>query len=300
MTSKIISGDPSMSAGMRYIQGGSMDFQKIFNKERIKKPGASLSEIESFINSWNADLSKEEIDEINSAQKNPFRKGDKYYDLYKPFDPKLWNFPKMELPSDYIEFLKYSNGGEFINGNRYLQFFSTHDFREMNIAYELPEYMEYAISFAMDGCGNHLLFDMRASCKNNEYPILAAHSGNLGYEDAKLVAASFNELCKGTTQIDDIMSEDDEQKVYPQECDVYLIKGPRSGKSGLLKIKQMLNLNVSMGDLFKESKELPYRLLESVLFSKYYQRCMEINLDEDCLQIVEIQSGKVVDLGQWR
>ena len=73
----------------------------------------------------------------------------------------------------------------------------------MNLAYELPEYMEFSISFAMDGCGNHLVFDMRKRTENGEYPILAVHSGNLGYEDSRLIGNSFIEVCMGRTPIDD-------------------------------------------------------------------------------------------------
>ena len=47
----------------------------------------------------------------------------------------------------------------------------------MNLAYELPEYMPNAVSFAMDGSGNHYMFDMREEPINGEYPILFAHSG---------------------------------------------------------------------------------------------------------------------------
>ena len=43
----------------------------------------------------------------------------------------------------------------------------------------------------MDGCGNHLLFDMRNTPINGEYPIIASHSGSLSYDDYKFVASSF-------------------------------------------------------------------------------------------------------------
>lgn len=46
-------------------------------------------------------------------------------------------------------------------------------------------------SFGMDGCGNHLLFDMRNTPINGEYPIIASHSGSLSYDDYKFVASSF-------------------------------------------------------------------------------------------------------------
>lgn len=94
----------------------------------------------------------------------------------------------------YLDLLKYSNGGEFQQGERYFQFFHNGDLREMNLAYELPEYMPNAVSFAMDGSGNHYMFDMREESGDGEYPILFAHSGNLGYEDCERVADSLPAL----------------------------------------------------------------------------------------------------------
>lgn len=65
----------------------------------------------------------------------------------------------------------------------------------MNLAYESLEYMPNAVSFAMDGSGNHYMFDMREEPTNGEYPILFAHSGGLGYEECEQVANSLPALC---------------------------------------------------------------------------------------------------------
>lgn len=181
-----------------------MNWDNIFEIKYIKQEGVTNEELQEFLSSWNKELSDEEVVDINSRKKNPFLKGTKSYELYKHFDPSLWNFPDKKLPSSYIDFLKYSNGGEFQHGNRYLQFLSTTDFREMNLAYELPEYMVGAVSFAMDGCGNDLLFDMRNEPINDEYPIISSHSGSLSYEDSKFVASSFEELCMEMEAIDNL------------------------------------------------------------------------------------------------
>ncbi|WP_041701772.1 SMI1/KNR4 family protein [Gottschalkia acidurici] len=178
-----------------------MNWQNVFEKEYFKNQGASKEEIEKFKKTWNSELTKIEIIDINSRQKNPFHKSDKNYELYKPFNLLQWKIPKNTLPDSYIEFLKYSNGGEFQNGDRYFQIFSTSDFRQMNIEYEFPEYMEGSISFAMDGSGNHLVFNMRKKRNNGEYPILSIHSGSLGYDDCKLIGSSFIEVCTGKTSI---------------------------------------------------------------------------------------------------
>ncbi|WP_028549441.1 SMI1/KNR4 family protein [Paenibacillus sp. UNC451MF] len=182
-------------------------WNNLFETEYVKGQEVTPEEIQQFLTTWNEKLSEAEVDEIVSRQSNPFPVSHELHSQYQPFDPTLWVIPQKQLPASYIEFLKYSNGGEFQNGERYFQFFSTNQFREYNLAYELPEYMEAAVSFAMDGCGNHYLFDMREDMKHNEYPILVAHSGYLDYEGCVQVANSFLELCTGRTSMDDEMNK---------------------------------------------------------------------------------------------
>ncbi|QYK63383.1 SMI1 / KNR4 family (SUKH-1) [Paenibacillus sp. S25] len=166
-----------------------------FDQPFVKSPEATEDQITNFSKTWNIKLSEQEIHEIKQRQVNPFPKSSPFHDQYKPLDPVGWLLPQGQFPDSYMDFLKYSNGGEFQNGERYFQFFNTEDLREMNLAYELPHYMPGAVSFAMDGCGNHYMFDMREEQRNNEYPVLFAHSGSLGYDECEQVAHSFIELC---------------------------------------------------------------------------------------------------------
>ncbi|KNY25493.1 SMI1/KNR4 family protein [Pseudobacteroides cellulosolvens] len=169
-----------------------MIWGKAFEKEYRKNPVATQHEFQAFLNTWNDDITDKELEEIvGSHQSNACS----------------WRFPKINFPDSYISFLQYSNGGEFENGDRYFQFFNIFEIREFNIAYHIPKYMEYAVSFAMDENGNHYLFDMRHNPINGEYPILAASSGNLGYDDCKLIAHSFREVCSGKISIEDILFE---------------------------------------------------------------------------------------------
>ncbi|ALP39121.1 hypothetical protein ASL14_20465 [Paenibacillus sp. IHB B 3084] len=172
-----------------------------FEHQFVKCPSVTNEQLSRFLNTWNIKLSEQEIYEIKERQVNPFSKSSPYYDQYKPLNPVGWHLPQGQFPDSYIHFLKYSNGGEFQNGERYFQFFDTEDLREMNLAYELPEYMPNAVSFGMDGRGNHYLFDMREEKRNNEYPVLFSHSGSLGYDDCRHAANSFIELCTETWEL---------------------------------------------------------------------------------------------------
>ncbi|WP_042161966.1 SMI1/KNR4 family protein [Paenibacillus gorillae] len=182
-----------------------MNWGTLFEKNYHMFTGVSEAELEQFQNSWNKPMNDLEIQEIVSRQRNPFPINDPLHGLYKPFDPSLWSIPQKTLPESYLAFLRYSNGGEFGNGDRYLQFFSAEELRAMMLAYEFPQYMPGAVPFAMDGSGNHYCWDMRSERDDREYPILVASSGNLGYEDCIRIADTFVELCLGTTSADDAL-----------------------------------------------------------------------------------------------
>ncbi|WP_028595009.1 SMI1/KNR4 family protein [Paenibacillus assamensis] len=181
-----------------------MVWQAIFERCYHKCPELSEQQLERFIHTWNQPLSEHEIQEIIERQRNPFPVTDPLHKRYQPFHPTKWNIPNKRLPTAYIELLRYSNGGEFSNGERHFQFFSADELRSMMLAYEFPEYMPGAVPFAMDGCGHHYAWDMRTDKHQDEYPILVTHSGNLGYEDAVPIAETFMELCKGTISAEHI------------------------------------------------------------------------------------------------
>jgi len=114
-----------------------------------------------------------------------------------------WQLPSGPLPPAYLDFLSWSNGGEFWNDRRGFQFIPTSELREMLLCHFVPKYMPGALPFALDGGGHFYLFDMRRPPVKREYPILFAGCGDLGYEDAIVVAKSFVTLCKGNTDFSD-------------------------------------------------------------------------------------------------
>ncbi|MCE5173338.1 SMI1/KNR4 family protein [Paenibacillus profundus] len=182
-----------------------MNWESVFEVCYRKHSGVRERELEQVVNHWNKPLSEEEIAEIRGRQRNPFPETNPLHRLYQPFDPAKWSIPNKRLPAAYLDLLRYSNGGEFGNGDRYFQFFSADELRAMLLAYEFPEYMPGAVPFAMDGCGHHYAWDMRSSSEEDEHPILVSHSGNLGYEDSAQVAATFIELCTGTISAEDLL-----------------------------------------------------------------------------------------------
>lgn len=184
-----------------------MDWLTVFD-EAYPEAGASESEIAWFVASVGQPLSDEELAYVNGSQQNPFPKNDPLYTAYRPFDASLWTIPNRPLPPAYLEFLRWSNGGEFRTGEHWLQFFAAlnriHGVRAMLLGYCFPQYIPGALPFAMSGGGTLYLFDMRRDAIAGEYPVVCSRFGNLGWEpdEAIRVAESFEEVCRGRTCVD--------------------------------------------------------------------------------------------------
>jgi hypothetical protein len=115
-------------------------------------------------------------------------------------DPDLWVFPARLLPASYLEFLCWSNGGFFVNGDRELGMLSAEELREYLLTYEVPYYLPGTVPFALDGNGNFYLFDLRNPPDvDGEYPILFTSTENLSFDVARIVGQSFPEVCRGRT-----------------------------------------------------------------------------------------------------
>jgi hypothetical protein len=105
------------------------------------------------------------------------------HDLYRPIDASRWQLPQRPLPTGYLDLLAWSDGGDFANGERWLQLFPTDGpsgVRAMTLAYHLPEHMPAALPFASNGGGVFYLFDMREPDADGEYPVVAALATSAG------------------------------------------------------------------------------------------------------------------------
>ena len=93
-----------------------------FEHQYDKRSGATGEQMARFVKEWNAELSAAEMEDIKRRQVNPFHKTSPLYDQYTPIDPAGWRLPQRSFPASYLELLKYSNGGEFQQGERLFQF----------------------------------------------------------------------------------------------------------------------------------------------------------------------------------
>lgn len=172
------------------------DWGAIFQNVRKEAP-ATDEDIAYLQHSVLAPLTEAEIAEVNKSQQNPFPLSDPLFDKYQPFDPTRWVIPQRQFPIAFVEFLRWSNGGEFNNGVWEFGMFDPKTIRGNLLSYQLPEYMPGAVPFAFDGCGGFFLFDMRDEPVDGEYPIVLSHSGSLGWDedDHFVIANSFVQAC---------------------------------------------------------------------------------------------------------
>jgi len=156
-------------------------------------------------------LSSAEIADALRRQTNPFPTDHPLHNVWHPFDPSSWIVPRLALPPPYVDFLSWSNGGDFRTGERWFQFFpaidSTHCVRAYMLGYNLPQHMPLALPFALNGSGIFYFFDMRHGCIGDEYPVVCSDSCNLGWEPGQhiRIAESFLEACHGVISVDDLL-----------------------------------------------------------------------------------------------
>lgn len=156
----------------------------------IERP-ATDADIAAFVGSVFAPLSNEEISNLLVEHKAIVGDGG----LGPPFDPRTWVFPQFPLPDSYLSFLRYSNGGYFAGVNRdFDPLFNTQEVRDYMLCNGIPHWMPSSCPIGFDGGGTFYLLDMRQKSDNGDYPVLFAHAGNLGYDEAITLAHSFEEL----------------------------------------------------------------------------------------------------------
>lgn len=183
-----------------------LDWSLIFDRV-YPNSGASELEIVDLQASALRPLNTDELTQIRARQRNPFPKRDPFHSIWRPFDPAQWLIPTAPFPDNYLNCLRWSNGGECWTGERCFQFFSTDELRDTMLAYNVPEYMPGAIPFAFNGGGTFYMFDVRKPSVRGEYPIICSRAGSMGFSDDSFlqIAESFCDACRGDQDVDELL-----------------------------------------------------------------------------------------------
>jgi hypothetical protein len=166
------------------------------------EPPATREDLQQLADDLSRPLSPGEVESVLATISNPFPPNDPLWSKWRPLDPSAWRMPGGELPPAYESFLLSSNGGAVRNGEMEFRFFSTRDLRDAMLRYHVPEYMPMAIPLGLDGSGNLALFDARSPLVAGEFPVLVAAAGNLGFDDARLLADTFEQFCRRTLRVE--------------------------------------------------------------------------------------------------
>jgi hypothetical protein len=65
----------------------------------------------------------------------------------------------IRFPIEYVDFLKFANGGEGFIGEAYARFWRVEELNEMNLGYQVAEFAPGLFLFGSDGGGEAYAFD---------------------------------------------------------------------------------------------------------------------------------------------
>lgn len=109
-------------------------------------------------------------------------------------DLEAWQFPIRELPSSYLQFLSWSNGGFFLTGNQEWNILAAEQLREYMLVYRFPYFQPGRVPIALDGQGGFFALDLSSESEaNGEFPVVFFPEGDLT-ATPETVARSFLEL----------------------------------------------------------------------------------------------------------
>lgn len=167
-----------------------------------REPAATRDEIDQLLADLSRPIQADERRSILDAQRNPWPVSHGLHSSWTPIDPSAWPMPGASPTTSWLAFLAWSNGGLVTQGEMEFCFFGTLEVREFLLAYQFPEYMPQAIPLGLDGAGNFAVLDVREPAPHAEYPVLVASAGNLGFEDARCLAPSFELFCRRTESVE--------------------------------------------------------------------------------------------------
>lgn len=125
-------------------------------------------------------------------------------------NPATYPIPQqLQLPSEYIELLQFSNGGTIINGEREFGYFSPETIRSFYISYGFHVWAPAFLPVALNGGGKFYAYDLREADSTS---VIVVSAGNIGYETDcwAMLGHTLDEVLSRTTNI-----EEELDRLYP-------------------------------------------------------------------------------------
>ena len=92
-----------------------------------------------------------------------------------------------ELPSDYVGFLRFTNGGEGMIGDTYVILWKAEELAELNDSYGVDEYAPGLLLIGSDGGGDAFAYDTRTT----PWPIVRVPFVGMDLQSVEIVGPSF-------------------------------------------------------------------------------------------------------------
>ncbi|SET59263.1 SMI1/KNR4 family protein [Hymenobacter actinosclerus] len=162
---------------------------------------------------------------------------------------------ELRLPLEYIQLLKYSNGGGIINGEREFGYFGPETIREMYIGYGFLIWAPQILPIAFNGGGKFYTYDFR---KNPESPSLyLVPSGSIGHdEDCVFLGDTLEEVLSKTTNVEDELyipnpnyQPSEKEKLIELKLKLIAIKEDKD--NGKINLKYFINAKRQIEDEIK-------------------------------------------------
>lgn len=148
------------------------------------------------------------------------------------------NRMNVTLPNVYKELLRCTNGFSIGGG---LIIYGTEHIAERNEVWEVDEYARGYVSIGDDGGGNVFLMAQHAE----EKEVVVIDSGDMNPNHATVITADFKKWVNSGC-----VSEIEQKAIHKSSdiCNIVLVKTPSEGLKDLIRIKNILGLEISAID----------------------------------------------------
>ncbi|KZZ83919.1 SMI1/KNR4 family protein [Bacillus sp. SJS] len=169
---------------------------------------------------------------------------------------KIERTMSVRLPDVYRQLLIQTNGFSIGGG---VAIYGTEDIEERNATWEVSEYAKGYVAVGDDGEGN--VFLMLQSKEDNR--VICVESGTMNPAHTSEDSVDFAQWIKRGCSKSTISHE-----AAPETCHIILQTVPANGLKDLIKIKNVLGINISSADLLNGSKSTPFTIAREYPFGK--------------------------------
>lgn len=214
------------------------------------------------------------LDNIEDLEKNPPAVGSEINFIEKEMGAI---FPKV-----YRELLLLTNG--FITGEGE-KIYGVDEIEERNQTWQVKEYAKGYIAVGDNSGG--MVYLMKQGI--NEKEMITVDCGYMNPKDATIVTDDFEKwISEGC-----IIEEDSSTPSYIEPYDVILDSPLKGGSKDLLQIKKIYKFDMSMGDLLRGSKQLPFTIIRNITYAKALNGIEKLGELSNSLKLVPSHENKL-------